>query len=457
MKRLGVLLASCSIVACGSDSSKPGESEGIGSITASDTGGETSSASGETSDSSASDSGASDSSDPSGGGPGTVFDVGAGGDAYCQYRDPGIYCSDNRAIECGDVGDVVSSTNCVPDICVEGQGCIECLTGQYHCDGPRVLACNDAMDPPQWEEVTLCDPGSQEACDVQTGGCVPVPTIGTIEPTGTYYQFARFTNDQVNYFGGGDVDSWAAGPLPGDDNLIAVVRYATGGSVFDLYTVDILDSDGDGILEPNQHPDNPDHPGEVEERVITHLESIPTPVALSATINELYLLPDRIYYGGVQLNEYIVATSTDTVLSSVPTWTHRFSFIGYDEINDTWYAGNESNRRVFQYSADTDTWGIAFDYPDLAGSHADGLEIVVDQRTGTPYVYVADMTSDFIGQYRWDRDLGWVQENLFQYTGTGEALEGMGFGAFYHFWATSGSVLYEVGGGDLQDYVSPPG
>jgi hypothetical protein len=31
----------------------------------------------------------------------------------------------------------------------------------------------------------------------------------------------------------------------------------------------------------------------------------------------------------------------------------------------------------------------------------------------------------------------------------------MGFGALEHFWATSGTYLYEIGGGDIQKYLSP--
>ena len=99
-----------------------------------------------------------------------------------------------------------------------------------------------------------------------------------------------------------------------------------------------------------------------------------------------------------------------------------------------------------------------FDYPDMAGSHMDGMEVVTQPETGVPFVYVSDMTSDFIGQYRYDRDAGWVQENLFSYIGvTGDVLEGMGFGPLNHFWATAGSSVYEIGGGDLAVYTEPPG
>jgi hypothetical protein len=85
----------------------------------------------------------------------------------------------------------------------------------------------------------------------------------------------------------------------------------------------------------------------------------------------------------------------------------------------------------------------------------DGLEVVTDPNTGVAYVYVSDMTSDFLGQYRRDRGGSWVQENLFEYLGTGGHVEGMGFGAFNHFWITSGETLYEIGGGDLSKYTDP--
>ncbi len=147
-----------------------------------------------------------------------------------------------------------------------------------------------------------------------------------------------------------------------------------------------------------------------------------------------------------------------TPLFDKPAWTHRVSMLGYDDISDTWYGANESARRVFQYDVASATWGIAFDFPNMSGDHMDGLEVVNDPNTGTQFLYVSDMTSDFIGQYRKDPELGWVQENLFEYDGTeGSLVEGMGFGPINHFWATGGSNLYELGGGDLADFTEPPG
>jgi len=265
-------------------------------------------------------------------------------------------------------------------------------------------------------------------------------------PTGEYYQFAEFLTGSTPFLGGYDVDSY-------DDKLYVL----TNTNSIDVYQVELLDSDGDGKFEPNQHPNNPEMPGAMEERVLTHLETVPAFGTPSQSQSEIFALSDRLYIGGSALTENVLGVGTSLV-SSPPAWMGWFAQIGYDDVNGVWYASNEGDRRVFQHCALTNTWGIAFLFPPLAGSHMDGLEIVTDPNTGTPYVYVSDMTSDFIGQYRLDAEQGWVQENLFSYVGTaGSLVEGMGFGALNHFWATGGSSVYEIGGGDLSDYTDPPG
>jgi hypothetical protein len=377
-----------------------------------------------------------------------AWDVGAGGANYCMDREAGIYCnSDNHAIECDDEGNEVTNVRCTPDECLDGIGCVECLAGRYDCKGDAVYSCNDAADPPVWEQIEVCDPSAGEGCDLALGACVPLQIVGGTEPTGEYYQFAYFPNGDV-FLGGYDVD--------GIDDKLYVERYGAG---IDVYTLELLDSDGDGRLEPNQHPDSPDEPGPIEERVLTFIETIDYPGTITPGASEAYISDDRLFVGGAEITEYVYATEALTTLTTVPSWAGRFSVVGYDDVNGDWYAGLDStNRRVYQYCAETDTWGIAFRYPDLAGSHMDGLEVVTDPETGIPYVYVSDMTSDFIGQYEKHPTMGWVQKNLFSYQGTsGELLEGMGFGPLYHFWATSGSSLYEVGGGDVADFVEPPG
>jgi hypothetical protein len=178
---------------------------------------------------------------------------------------------------------------------------------------------------------------------------------------------------------------------------------------------------------------------------------------ISMSQSELFALDDRLYIGGSTIVEYPFGGGAAAPITG-GDWVNDFAQIGFDDANGVWYGSNESQRRVYQHNANSDTWGIAFDYPVLAGSHMDGLEVVTQPETGIPYVYVSDMTSDYIAQYRLDPEQGWVQENLFAYQDdAGEEVEGMGFGALNHFWATSGDHLYEVGGGDIAEFVDPPG
>jgi hypothetical protein len=341
----------------------------------------------------------------------------------------------------------------------------QCNAAEILCLGPNVYGCGDDE---RWELIETCEQGglprsdpkqgpTGEVCDPASGTCVPHEIVGTPEPTGTYYQFAFFDQDNSDFRGGADVDTYG--------NRIYVVQWddpsTPGAGVnIDTYEVELLDSDADGELEPNQHPDNPDHPGPIEERVLTYIESFPMPESGSPGNTELFALEDRLYLVAGEVVEWVFGEATTTVVASRPPGA---SLIGYDERNDTWYAASEMPRRVAQWDKYTDEWGIAFYYPSMAGDHMDGLEVVTDPNTEITYVYVSDMTSDFLGQYRWDPALGWVQENVFQYDGTvGEFVEGMGFGAYHHFWAAGGGgagpygPLYEIGGGDLQDYLGEP-
>ena len=379
-------------------------------------------------------------------GAGPKFDVADGGE--CQNKTAGIYCSDTLAYTCDGQGSTSSTENCIPGYCVEGTGCVPCLEGQFDCVGAQVMECNTAVNPPVWQPIDTCDPASGEVCSIELGACTPTAVVGDTNPTGVYYQFAYFTSANGLRSGTSvyDVDGI-------DDRL-----YVVAGSGIDVYQVELLDSDGDGVFEPNQHPDNPDETGPIETRTLTFIETLTYPGSLSPSVNELFITPTKIFVGGNDLVEYDIGTATTTPSLTRPAWINRLSQIGYDEVYGHWYASSESQRRVIQYDPVSATWGIAFDFPNMAGDHMDGLEIVTDPNTGIPYVYVSDMTSDFIGQYRKDPELGWVQENLFSYAGTaGSLVEGMGFGPINHFWATGGADLYELGGGDLADFVEPPG
>lgn len=372
------------------------------------------------------------------------YDVGDTG--FCEDKLAGIYCDEATARECDAAGALVDTVDCAPDLCVDGTGCVTCVAGEFDCQGNKVMSCNAAVIPATWEAIDTCSPAAGEGCDRVTGTCEVLQPVGNNVPTGVYHQFADFRTGTSQYKGGYDVDGY-------DDRLYTV----RSASAIDVYQLALLDSDGDGELEPNQHPDNPDAPGPVETRTLTFLETIATPVSASPNGNELFVLEDRLYMGGLSLQEMVFGAAA-TKYSTKPTWLGRFSHIGYDETRERFYASNEQRRRVLQHDPVDDSWGIAFVYPTLAGGHMDGMEVVVDPTTDTQYVYVSDMTSDFIGQYRLDRQLGWVQENLFAYSGTtGSLVEGMGFGALNHFWATGGGTLYEVGGGDLAQYTEPQG
>lgn len=270
--------------------------------------------------------------------------------------------------------------------------------------------------------------------------------ISTTGPTGEYFQYASFSVGSSAYLGGGDVDAYG--------NTIYVNR---DGYHLDVYTVSLADTDGDGVYEPDQHPDNPDATGPMEARTLTHVTTYNVASLDTATIGEIYAASDGVYFlsesnGGI--NHYNTTTGVTTQVVSSPGV--NLSHLGYDDVNNKWYASNESSRTV--YSWDGTSWVAEFSFESLAGGHMDGLEVVTDTTTNTPYVYVSDMTSDYLGQWTWDATTSsWVEVNLFEYNGTAGYVEGLGFGALGHFWSTTGfansGTLYEIGGGDLGGYI----
>jgi hypothetical protein len=384
------------------------------------------------------------------------FDIGDG--SLCETAGEGVHCDGAIAVQCGADGESISSTVCTPELCVEAVGCVACTAGQWTCKGPRVMTCNVDAEP-HWEQVELCDPAAGEFCDISVPGCSPLAPIGGVTPTGEYYLYSTFSPIAEGFNTVSDVDSF------GDRIWFTAflgLQLTVAG-----YDVELLDSDGDGVLEPHQHPDSTDEPGPTEERVFTFATSFPiyndgaTPHQM-----ELYATDSSIFWAGPnRITEYDLATGNTSAVAPKSPWIGALffgylAFLGYDEVNDVWYSGNESARRVFQYDADTMTWGYAFEFPVLAGDHMDGMDVVTDPSTGTPYVYVSDMTSNFIGQYRHDPALGWVQENLFSYNeNAGLLVEGFGFGALAHFWVGgyNQNSFYEIGGGDLTEFLDPAG
>ena len=356
---------------------------------------------------------------------------------------------DEVDVDCGGkcapcaVGKVcVLDKDCASGACVSGV-CEVCAAKQHGCLGNLLRICKD--DNSGWTTVATCDPKKGEACDADAKKCEVLTVLGSPTVTGSYYLFANFEKGKSEFRGGFDVDGY--------DDLL----YVNNGSKLDVYKVELLDTDGDGKLEPNQHPDNPDNTGPKEKRQLTYLKTYDTVVLGGGGKGEIYAQKDRIYFlkdAGTLTNiyEFVFATGVTTL---VHKGNVRLTCLGYDKDAKQWYGGfNSSIRRVFSYYPDGGGWALEFVYPPLAGSHLDGIEVVPDPKTGIAYVYASDMTSDFLTQYYRDVSGKWVQKNVFEYKELqNQAVEGMGFGAFAHFWITSGKALYEVGGGDLQKFV----
>jgi hypothetical protein len=382
------------------------------------------------------------------------FDIGDG--AFCEQRPAGLFCDGHTSVQCDGMGGVVDSDDCTPDLCLEGSGCVTCTAGQWTCKGPRVMTCND-QGVPFWEEAQVCNPAANEYCDISVHGCTTLADIGGIEPTGEYYLYSTYSPEGFNTIS--DVDSF--------DNRVYFTGYQGAQLIVGSYDVQLVDSDGDGELEPHQHPLSQDEPGAVEERVFTFVEAIPISNGGAVPHQmEIYATATTLYWAGPQqITAYDLSTGTTSVEAPKSPWIGSLTyvylaFLGYDDKNGVWYSGNESARRVFQYDDETMQWGYAFQFPVLAGDHMDGMDVVTDTSTGIPYIYVSDMTSNFIGQYRHDPTMGWVQENLFSYAeDTGVPVEGFGFGALNHFWVGgwNQNSFYEIGGGDLTEFLDPAG
>jgi len=346
-------------------------------------------------------------------------------------------------------------SDCTSQACV-GNICRLCKDQAGSCLGNLVRVCNS--DQASWTTVATCDPVAGEVCNAVTQTCDPIKPIGSADATGTYYLYTMFTKGSSEFKGGYDVDSFVSGVGDSEENLIYVNR----SNELDVYKVELIDSDQDGKLEPNQHPDNVDATGPIEGRKLTFVKTYTSVKLGQPSRGEIYAESDRIYFLSADTSntsniyEFIFQSETTNLLVAgnpkIP-----LAVLGFDPLSKRWYGGwNSTTRRVYGYYADGGGWAAEFDYPNLAGTHMDGLEVVIDPKTKTSYLYVSDMTSDFLAQYYQDASGAWVQKNVFKYMETAsQAVEGMGFGAFQHFWITSGNALYEVGGGDLQKFVGP--
>ena len=400
------------------------------------------------------------------------------GDTQCAQAEScsdGVLNQDESDVDCGGSCDPCptgrrchADSDCASGYC-RGGTCAECRPSTFRCFGNYYQTCNP--DGNSWSNVSHCDPTMNQICDATLGGCREATTVGTTTPTGVYYQYAEFCTSDGVFKGGFDVGSL--------DDLLFVNR---DGQHVDVYRVEIQDSDGDGVIQPNQHPDNPDAPGPMEQRTLVYVQTYDVPVSDGAFAemctggwtycsNEIQPMTSEtnvdIYFisqwtGRLGVAHYDAATGAVDLIAPWDQALGCDEVLGHDPIEDVWYVG-VYERKVYSYHAPTGEWVLEFVYPDLAGDHMDGLEVVVDPNTNIPYVYVSDMTSDFIAQYHKRDDGTWEQVNVFRYNrGEGDFIEGMGFGALNHFWMSAvvdpnriheTNCIYEIGGGDLTQYI----
>ena len=292
-----------------------------------------------------------------------------------------------------------------------------------------------------------------------------------------YYEFSSFHWSDTDFRGGSDCGSYG--------NQIFVHN---DPRVIDVYTVSIGDTSKndktpylvgpDGLYGTGDDVANPDYQTRslTYDKTITLGGSEPIGAVESA---EIFVDNRGIFIGGgdsggYAYNDVLHFDVDGNYIGKAVTATgvaDRPAFLGYDSNSGKWFGADESGRDV--YSSTGGAWTYEFTWPDMSGGHGDGLEVVISP-DGTTFVYVSDMTSNFIGQWAEgdnpdsaDVETGWNEWNRFDYAelmgGSAKYVEGMGFGALGHFWVTSAfwaggsgeAYLYELGGGDIGGYLPP--
>ena len=280
-----------------------------------------------------------------------------------------------------------------------------------------------------------------------------VPCMGAELPD-TYYVYTDWNPGLGAYVtgAGGYVDTHGLMGEPGAEYLFFVhgpsYEGERGAHVGYCYRVE---TDGD----PNQHPDNPDDTGPVALRTFTFVSShalteYPEGQYFAGHTNDFQVDDTGIYYGASWGGIYHWDFDW-TPLGWVVVDPRVVQTFARNPENGDWWITN-SAREVFKW-VDA-SWALQFVHPDLAGGHSDGMEIIGRS------LFISDMTSDLIIQYRLDAagnvlDPPETPYNSFTYT-HGPPVEGMGYGPNQHIWiAGYGSgTIYELGGGEMQPWIS---
>jgi len=250
--------------------------------------------------------------------------------------------------------------------------------------------------------------------------------------------------------------------------------YFLSGYIGYKVRVTTIDGDGDGNIDPRQHPDHyiSEFQGPIEPRqfeIVSSKNLVGYTYGSSAT-EEFHVDSSGVYLGAYPYG--------------INKWDHNWNYMGkiaisppeqtqtlaYNSGGNVWYAGS-SYRKIYELKDSNndgsfldETWTHIFTHPSYGGGHHDGMEYVGG------YLWISDMTSDVIGKWWYNpTSLSWEELDCFSYTEPGY-VEGMGFGPNDHFWVGSGwgsdSYLYELGneitkgypianaGNDIENY--PP-
>jgi hypothetical protein len=278
------------------------------------------------------------------------------------------------------------------------------------------------------------------------------PKSTKAESTDEYFIYSRFdppgisdvvaVGSYVEYYG---VPQW------GDE--IQYV-YFLSGTIGYKVQVQVEDGDGDGVIEPRQHPNHyiSEFQGPVEPRsykIVSYNDLAPYTEGSGYHSEEFYIDSSGVYLGAYPYGIHKWDHDWNYMGKIANTPPERTESMAYNAADNEWYVGGRYRRIYRLRDSDNDgtfldeNWVHIFTYPNYGGSHHDGIEYVGG------YLWISDMTSDVIGKWKYNSvsDL-WEEVRRFTYSEIGY-VEGMGFGANDHFWCGSGwgdtSYFYELG------------
>lgn len=278
-------------------------------------------------------------------------------------------------------------------------------------------------------------------------GTRTVDDSGNVNTTGVKDTAITCSTDDYFVYGEHPVSGYAVDGC--SINNTTGILYVDNGGVCYIYQVTIPPGS-----DPNEHPLNPIDPGQMAPRNFTLIgtHNFAADCGWSKSHqSEFYVDGSYIYYGTYSAIEKWVKNTNGSFGAYLGRVTDKDGnpipgngdeTFAYDVANNIWYSCSRG-RTVHSFDADVDTaWKTEFTYPSYSGGHHDGMEFAGG------YLWISDMTSDYIGQWRntsigpYD---GWNETYRYSYT-CGQDVEGMGFEPFDHLWITSGSKLYEIGG-----------